>query len=166
MSQSETKTIISDIFLLLLSWFKKKKKTTSLSFTQLHWFPAGISLTFATQFGLDTSVRQDFNRLTDLGFWWKFSHLQIDTFASCKSLTVTFPKGNPDSKCISSGIWGFHHKQGYKNQQKKNQYFIWQIFTKKTQHPVPVATIPQKLHCLSNLERLNKRKSSVFFVGN
>lgn len=141
MSQSEAKTIISYIFPLLSSSPPLFKKTP-LSLTPLDSFPAGISsenaLIFATQFGLDTSVRWDFNRLTDLGCWWKFSHLKIDTFASCKSFTVTFPKGNPDSKSISSGIWGFHHKQGYKNQQKEMQHLIWQIFTKNKPAPNPL----------------------------
>lgn len=131
MSQREAKTIISSSFLLLLSWFKKNPP----SFTHLDSFPAGISsedaLIFASHFGLDTTVRWDFYRLTDLDFWWKFLHLQIDTFASCKSLTVTVPKGIPDSKCISSGVWGFHHKQGYKNQQKQT-FNLTNIYKKTT----------------------------------
>ena len=127
---------------------------TQLSFSQLDSFQADISskyaLIFLAQFGLDTSVRWDcywsptgWNTLTDLDFWWKFSHLQIDTFASCKqSLTVAFPKGIPASKHISSSIWGFDHKEGHEKQQKQTQHFIWQIFTKKW-HPASVAAIPQ-----------------------
>lgn len=128
-------TIISSIFLFPLSWFKK----TPLSFTQPDSFPAGVSSENDDFFcrsvwtGHQCQMRFQPDE-TDSQTWISdenFSHLQIDTFASCRSLTVTFPKGIPDSKHITSGIWGFHHKQGCKNQQKQTQHWIWQIFTKK-----------------------------------
>lgn len=165
-------TIISSIFLFPLSWFKK----TPLSFTQPDSFPAGVSSEnddfFVAQFGLDTSVRWDFNqmKLTHRpGFLMKIFHTcKLTHLLPADHSQWLFPKAFLTANTSAQVFGNFTTNKGTKTSRSKCNIEFDKYLPKKPA-PSPCGSHPTEiilLACLSNLESLNERKSSVSFGGN
>lgn len=114
--------------------------------------------------GIATGPTPDEKHSRTWNFWWKFSCLQIDTFASRRQSQQLYPKAFLPANALAQ-VFGDLTTEGHKKQM---QHLIWQIFTKKMapilcrSHP----TVIILLASVPNLESPNGRKPWGFFWGN